>query len=132
MLAAWGLDTLAPIGALPSSGWLGAVVGLAAILLFAAALRHMRRHRTDVRPDKPTTALVTQGPFGWTRNPIYLGFGLVVLGAAIAWGSLWAWLALPLTLVLLDRLVIAREEPYLARLFGPAFATYRSGVRRWV
>ena len=85
----------------------------------------------DPRPDKPDTALVEAGPFRFSRNPVYLGFILGMLGIALRWGDLWGWLALLATHGVLDALVVRREEAYLAARFGPAYDAYRARVRRW-
>jgi protein-S-isoprenylcysteine O-methyltransferase Ste14 len=81
---------------------------------------------------KPDAALVTAGPFRFSRNPIYLGFLVVVLGFALRWGDLWGWLALMVCHLALDRLVVTKEEAYLSTRFGAAYEAYRTRVRRWV
>jgi len=86
----------------------------------------------DPRPDRPDAAMVTTGPFRFSRNPIYLGFLVVVLGFALRWGDLWGWLALIICHFALDRLVVAKEEAYLTTRFGAAYEGYRKQVRRWV
>ncbi|MDQ5827213.1 MAG: isoprenylcysteine carboxylmethyltransferase family protein, partial [Chloroflexota bacterium] len=73
----------------------------------------MRRARTSVRPDVPTTTLVTTGPFRYTRNPIYLSFVLLYTGIALLADALWPLLLLPLVQAVMNRGVIAREEAYL-------------------
>ncbi len=78
------------------------------------------------------SAMVEAGPFRFSRNPIYLGFLVAMLGFALRWGDLWGWVALPLGHLLLDRLVVAKEEAYLATRFGAAYDAYRSRVRRWL
>jgi protein-S-isoprenylcysteine O-methyltransferase Ste14 len=87
---------------------------------------------TNIPPNLPTTALVVDGIYARTRNPLYLGTTLVYLGLSIAAGSLWAiLLALPLLWVIYVG-VIAREERYLERKFGDSYRTYKQRVRRWV
>ncbi|WP_232468490.1 methyltransferase family protein [Croceicoccus marinus] len=86
----------------------------------------------DPEPWKPDAALVAQGIYRFTRNPMYLGMALAHLGLALALDSLGALLAWPVAIVLIDRLVIAREERHLAARFGPAFEEYRTRVRRWI
>jgi protein-S-isoprenylcysteine O-methyltransferase Ste14 len=104
----------------------------AALSLIGWAVLVMVRAGVDPRPDKPDAAMVEAGPFRVSRNPIYLGFLLAVAGFALRWGDLWGWLALAAAHLVLDRLVVAKEEAYLATRFGPAYAAYRSRVRRWV
>lgn len=129
---AWLLGRLAPLPPMPRLPLAGDLLALAALGLFVWSLLALRRHRTDVRPDRPTTALVTEGPYALTRNPIYVAMSALAAGLALVWGNPWAWLAAAAVPVLLDRLVIAREEPYLARRFGPAYDAYRARVRRWL
>jgi protein-S-isoprenylcysteine O-methyltransferase Ste14 len=91
-----------------------------------------RRRATAVQPWKPSTALVGGGPYGFTRNPIYVGFALVYVGVAVLSRS-WTMLALLAPcLILTDRGVIAREERYLSAKFGADYDAYRARVRRWL
>ncbi len=121
---------LAPLQApLRLPGVIALVIGLA---LVAWTIRTMRAHRTQVNPFLPTSELVTDGPFRWSRNPIYLGFCLAYLGAGFALRAGWVVLFFPLVAAVLDVGVIRREERYLRRLFGPAYEAYRAKVRRWV
>ena len=93
--------------------------------LFAAA-------GTNVPPTLPTTALVVDGIYGRTRNPLYLGLTLVYLGLSVAAGSLWAiGLVVPLLWVI-NVGVVKREERYLERKFGDAYRDYKARVRRWI
>jgi len=101
-------------------------------LIAVQAMLAFRRAGTSPRPWKPTTALVTGGPYKISRNPMYLGFTLIYLGVAIWVNSLWPLLALPVILIVMDRGQIAREEAYLERLFGDEFRRYKSRVRRWI
>ncbi len=101
------------------------LIGFAAIVAF-------RRAGTSPNPWRPTTAMVTGGPYRFTRNPMYLGFTLLYLGTACWVNSLWPLLALPVILILMQRLVILREERYLESRFGEEYRTYRNRVRRWI
>lgn len=130
----FGLEALVPSAGLPDAlRWpLGAVlvlVGLGLGLSFGAAFR---RADTAVDPRRPTTAIVTTGPYRLTRNPAYLGMALTYSGIAILAGALWPFASLVPTLILVDRAVIAREERYLERKFGAEYARYKTEVRRWV
>ena len=87
---------------------------------------------TNIPPNLPTTALVVDGIYGWTRNPLYLGATLVYLGLSVAAGSLWAIVLLAPLLWVINVGVIAREERYLERKFGDAYRAYKGRVRRWI
>lgn len=109
-----------------------AVVGVAGMALVVWSLVLFRAAGTHIEPTKPTTALVSSGPFRLTRNPVYLGFALLYLAAAAWFGASGALLMLPLVIAVVDRTVIAREERYLERVFGDAYRRYRRSVRRWL
>jgi protein-S-isoprenylcysteine O-methyltransferase Ste14 len=110
-------------------GWLLLVAGLA---LDAWAMVTMTRHRANILPHRPATALVTTGPFAWSRNPIYLGNTLVMCGAGLAFANPWFILAALATAAAVHRLAILREEAHLAARFGASWESYRCRAPRWV
>jgi len=128
----WLLDRVWTIQIGPPLVGLGGAVIFLAIALIGWALLVMVRAGNDPRPDKPDAALVEAGPFRWSRNPIYLGFLLASAGLALIWGTLWGWVGVAVLHGLLDRLVIAKEEAYLAARFGAAYEGYKARVRRWM
>lgn len=91
-----------------------------------------RRAGTPMDPRETPTALVTGGPYRLSRNPAYLGMGLLYAGIAILAGTLWAFLTLIPTLVVMSRGVIAREERYLERKFGAEYLAFKARTRRWL
>jgi protein-S-isoprenylcysteine O-methyltransferase Ste14 len=110
----------------------GAVIGVALWLaLDGAAMLFFRRAGTSMIPFNPTTALVTTGPYRFTRNPMYLGMAFLYVGLALALGVIWALLTLPVVIAAVDQLVIALEEGYLVRKFGDPYCDYMRRVRRW-
>src|SRR4051794_16775201 len=100
--------------------------------LMASFVRAFGRAKTAVRPDRPTTAIVTTGPYRLTRNPGYLGMTLVGCGIAVTSGALWVLAGVAAAAIVVDRGVIVREERYLEGRFGDAYRAYRSRVRRWL
>ena len=132
LAAAWVLQKVVPVPLGPPLPSIGALVIFGAIALIGWAVLVLVRAGNDPRPDKPDAAMVEGGPFRFGRNPIYLGFILVMLGFALRWGDLWGWVAVAASHLLLDRLVVAKEEAYLATRFGAAYAAYSARVRRWV
>ena len=86
---------------------------------------------TNVRPDQPTLAIVTDGPFRFTRNPLYLATTGLYVAIALVVYSLALVLLAPM-LVVLDWGVIRREERYLEAKFGEPYRVYRARVRRWL
>lgn len=110
-------------------GWLAIVAGFGLMLW---ALSIFWRVRTGVIPHRPATQLVLEGPFRFTRNPMYVGMTLGYVGIALLTDRLWPLVLLPLVLVALYRLVVRREERYLGHAFGDEYAAYRARVRRWL
>jgi protein-S-isoprenylcysteine O-methyltransferase Ste14 len=100
--------------------------------LFTSARAAFRRHKTALMPWTPSTALVQDGPYHFSRNPVYLAFAAVYLGAALVLDSLYILTTLVIVVILFDRLQIPREERYLQAKFGDEFAGYKVKVRRWI
>ena len=99
-----------------------------------AVLSFQRFHGagTNVQTWKLSTALVTEGPFRFSRNPIYLAFTLIYCGISMAADSGWVLGLVVPVLAVMRYGVIAAEEPYLEAKFGEAFRHYKGHVRRWL
>jgi protein-S-isoprenylcysteine O-methyltransferase Ste14 len=89
------------------------------------------RNKTPFDPSKPTLKIVCQGPFRFSRNPMYLALVLLMAGAAVFTGSLWMCLAVPVLWIALDIVAVRPEEDYLERSFGVRYLEYKAKVRRW-
>ena len=87
---------------------------------------------TPVPARKPTTVIVSTGPYRFTRNPIYLAFSLLQLGIAIWVNSLWLLATLVGAVAVIHYVVIPKEEEYLERRFGAQYLDYKRSVRRWL
>ena len=96
------------------------------------AIRTMLQAGTPLEPSRPTTAIVSSGPYRLTRNPIYAGMAFLYTGLALVAGRLWALALLPGVLAVVQRGVIEREERYLEARFGDEYRAYRARVRRWL
>ena len=118
-----------PRGVSRALGWPSVVAGLAIGLL---GFRQMKRAQTNVDPRKPTTAIVSEGPYRYTRNPLYVGMTLIYGGFTARANALPAALLLPVVLTVMRRGVIEREERYLERKFGDEYLQYKRQVRRWI
>jgi protein-S-isoprenylcysteine O-methyltransferase Ste14 len=116
----------------PLAHGIGVVCVFVSLPLAITTLRVLSRAHTPVDPLKPTTALVTEGPFRYSRNPLYVALTLLYLGVAFLVNVLWILLLVVPALVVLRYGVIAREEAYLARKFGTAYHYYTTQVRRWL
>lgn len=103
-----------------------------AVALLLGALRRFRAARTPPEPWKPTKAIVADGVYRVTRNPMYLGMLLTYLALAVALDSGLALLLAPALVALVGAGVIAREERYLEARFGDEYRAYRARVRRWL
>jgi len=134
LLAAFLADKFAPTGFIygPLRWIVGSLLVLAGLALSIVGFVTQRRAGTDPIPFHPTTRIVSHGLYRFSRNPMYLGFGLWTLGIAFLLNSVWMLLAVPIGLLLTDRFVIVKEEKYLERKFGDEYLSYKSRVRRWI
>lgn len=113
-------------------------LSLAAIAMIGAgwfstsAFRTMKRAETAIDPTKPTTAIVSDGVFRFSRNPLYLSLTLLYIGISLLSNAVWALLLLLPLLVVVQIGVIQREEVYLERKFGDEYLRYKAQVRRWI
>jgi protein-S-isoprenylcysteine O-methyltransferase Ste14 len=112
--------------------WLG--LGLAALgfILGVLALIEFRRARTTSDPKKPAQTIVTTGIYRYTRNPIYLGFVLMLIGLPLNMGIYWGFLLVLPLITFMNNMVIKHEEAYLEKKFKAQYAEYASHVRRWL
>ena len=128
------LNVVFPIGLLPRLVVL--FLGVAAIICAGAiaisALRAMNRVHTAVNPSQPTTAIVSDGVFSLSRNPIYVSLTLLYIGIALLNSAIWALLLLLPLLVVVQTGIIQREESYLERKFGDEYLRYKARARRWI
>jgi protein-S-isoprenylcysteine O-methyltransferase Ste14 len=135
VLAGLALNWLMLLPFVPAAvpaGWLGAMVFVLALALFAWAIVTITRAGSNVPTNRPTTTIVESGPYRFTRNPIYLGMFLGLIGLAIAFDNLWLLMMLVPFALVIRYSVVAREEVYLERKFGDVYRGYRSRVRRWL
>lgn len=113
-----------------------ALTGVAVMVAGAAvaiwAVHTFRRARTTILPFRPASAMVRDGPYRFTRNPMYVGMILSYLGLSLAFNTAWPMLLLPLVLVAIVKAVITKEEEYLEAVFGDEYRAYKGDVRRWV
>jgi protein-S-isoprenylcysteine O-methyltransferase Ste14 len=127
--AAPGFDFMFPASSMSSVSLalIGALTCLAGVVSF-------RRAKTTVNPMKPdsTSSLVVSGVYRYTRNPMYLGFLLILLGWAAFLSNLLALVVLPAFVLYMNRFQIFPEERALASLFADDYAEYRARVRRWL
>jgi protein-S-isoprenylcysteine O-methyltransferase Ste14 len=133
LLVGFALHFALPVRFLPDgSRPLGWTMMTLAVFLVMWAFRTMRRAGTNVDVHKPTTALVMEGPYRFTRNPMYVSLTLFYSGIGVAANALWVLALLPVVLLIMRNGVILREERYLERKFGETYLQYKANVRRWI
>ena len=114
---------------LAAIGLCSVCTGIALEVVTALAFR---RHKTTILPHRGATALITDGPFAKSRNPIYLGNTLLMLGAGLLFGIAWFLLAGLSAAYLVQKLAIEPEERHLAAKFGAAWRDYTARTPRWL
>ena len=134
--AMWALDRYCPIVTLVAAPWnrLGWLLIALAPLAPATAMIQFRRAHTTINPLDPAkvSALVTAGIYRWTRNPMYLGLSVLLLGWAVHLGTLSPFVLPPLFVLLMTRVQIVPEEYALRERFGEDFERYCRDVSRWL
>jgi protein-S-isoprenylcysteine O-methyltransferase Ste14 len=131
----WALCRWLPMGHWIGRPWnLGALPAVIGLAIVGAAIRQFRQARTTVNPMDPSkaTQLVTDGVFRISRNPMYLGFVLLLVGWAIWLHGASPWVIPPLFILAITRLQIIPEEGAFERLFGGQYIAYRRSVARWI
>jgi protein-S-isoprenylcysteine O-methyltransferase Ste14 len=125
-----------PVGdvQLPASNLLAITFAAAGVVTSGLGVMAFRRARTTVNPTTPgaTSSLVRTGIYSLTRNPMYLGFLLILGGWTILLGNAFVFLFPPLFILYMNRFQIQPEERALAESFGPIFTGYAARVRRWI
>lgn len=105
------------------------VTGVAIVL--SARTLFVRTHQHPA-PWKPSPELILQGPYKFTRNPMYLGLTCVQIGLGVALGNAWIALLAPLALLIVHVIAVLPEEQYLAEKFGASYRQYCATVRRYL
>lgn len=111
---------------------IGVVLTAAGIWLAISATRLFAREGTNVIPTQPAIKIVTSGPYRFTRNPMYLGMVLALLGVSLIFALEWGVILTPVLWILLDRLIVVREEAYLRGKFGATYEALLTRTRRWL
>ena len=112
--------------------WLGVVIIALSIPIVISAFKALARARTAFDARKPTTTIVSDGAFQYSRNPTYLALTLLYVGFALVLGSPWVLLMVVPAVALTQWGVVLREERYLEAKFGEAYRRYKTNVRRWL
>lgn len=134
LLAGVGLQRIIPLGFLPPPadslvGWVAVGLGLA---LLAWSELQFARYKTSHDHRAIASALITTGPFQFSRNPVYIGLFILLVGFAMTLNTLWILFFAPLALLVMQFHVVPREEACLKQIFPDAYLSYRQSVRRWL
>ena len=132
IVTAWVMRGFGPQLVGPLWDWVGAGLIGVALALMLWAVWTMRAARTTVIPHMDPSALVTTGPFAFSRNPIYLGDLIALTGAVLWLGPIIALTFVPILMAILQARFILPEEARLRAAFGPAFDAWAQQTRRWV
>jgi protein-S-isoprenylcysteine O-methyltransferase Ste14 len=134
VLAAFLLNWLLPLsfGFQKSFEWAGYLLVLTGMGLAVSAVNRFGKARTTVDPHGSVSAIVTSGPYHFSRNPIYLGFVCTLIGLPLALRNYWGAVLSPVFMMSLFQWVIKHEEAYLEKKFGNVYTSYKSRVRRWL
>jgi protein-S-isoprenylcysteine O-methyltransferase Ste14 len=129
-----GLHALRPLPFVPRAAghWVGGCLVATALALGVWAVLTFRRAGTTPHPHADVTAFVITGPFAFSRNPMYVTNVVFQIGVAFVLDNAWILMLAPVTWLLLDRIIIAGEERYLANRYGATYDAYRQRVRRWL
>ena len=134
LLMGYGIDRAIhfPAVQFPGSVWLTSLLAVSGLLLVALAALQLRRARTTLMPHRAASTLLTTGVFAMSRNPIYLGFSLLAIAAALSQQSAGMLLMQLPVLWVIHSHVIAAEEAFHEQQFGEAWQQYRKRTRRWL
>lgn len=133
LLVSWLMDRWEPIPipSWPALGYAGIALLCVGVALDLAAMFSMRRQNANILPHRPATALVTCWPFSISRNPIYLGNTIALIGIALVIDNPWLGIGAVAAALAVTRLAIYREEAHLSAAFGSDYEEYADRVPRW-
>jgi protein-S-isoprenylcysteine O-methyltransferase Ste14 len=121
-----------PIPAHPLTTFAGVLFLAGWMALTLESVGRFRRSKTSIVPIRPAEALVSTGPYRYTRNPMYVSLALLTIGCGLLLATWWPIILVVPTLAIVQQVVIAREERYLRRRFGADYDAYARRVRRWL
>jgi protein-S-isoprenylcysteine O-methyltransferase Ste14 len=132
--AAYALHRFAPVARVVPEpfNWAGFVLVVGGLALGGSAARLFVRKKTGLKPFSPSTAFVVEGPYHFTRNPMYLGMTVMLLGVAIVLGTLTPLVAPIAFVAIITWRFIIPEEAHMERTFGASYVEFKGRVRRWL
>ena len=110
-------------------GWILIIVG-SAIDIWTDQI--FKKYKTTVKPDQKPTKFIVHGPFGFSRNPMYLGMAAFLFGTGIFLGSISSFIGTILFIIAMELVFIPYEEKFMMETFGEEYKSYKAKVRRWI
>lgn len=134
LLLDWALPLrfLPPLFSLDWQIFLGFAIFVAGLWLALSAVWLFRKAQTNVLPTRPSNTIVVEGPYRFTRNPMYLAFLFDVTSLSLIFSLEWGLILVPVVWFIIDRFIIPREEAYLRKKFGPDYEALLQSTRRWI
>ena len=134
LIGQWAAHALLPVAVVVPASWdlLGIVPIVLGVVVMVLADLRFKSVSTPISPFATPSSIVMSGPFRFSRNPIYLAMLLILLGGAVAWGTLTPFLVPPLLGWLLTARFVRVEEASMLAAFGSEYEDYKSRVRRWL
>jgi len=128
------LDRYLPVQKIITSpfNYSGIFVGFCGLALAASGVISFKKAGTAIRPFESSTALVKDGLYRYTRNPMYLGMVILLIGVASYLGSLTPYVLIPVFFFIIQQCFIKHEELFLENIFGQEYLDYKTKVRRWL
>ncbi len=134
LIAIWALQKYLPIASY-DAGWLRSAGGLFMVLgasLDVWSMGLFTRAKTPMIPFTQSSAVVSSGPYRFTRNPMYLGMALILLGTVFIYGAISGLVVVPLFMLVIQKRFIEGEESHMEELLGEQYLAYKQSVRRWL
>jgi len=134
LLLMWFMDYFVPVYdyVSPPIAYAGIIAVLGGIAMATIAARMFKEVDTGIKPFDEATALVTGGFYRFTRNPMYMGMFLLLLGVAFLLGSAGALLPIPVFVLIIRNNFVLGEERFMEAAFGQQYREYKTRVRRWL
>ena len=128
------LDNLMPMFVVPREqrGWWGVLFFVPGAFIIIWCVKKFKRAGTNIEPWKRATHLIMDGLYRYSRNPIYGGGILLLLGIGLGLNNLWICLTVVPFFMFLNGMIIPKEEKYLESKFRESYISYKRRVRRWI
>ncbi len=116
----------------PPFNYVGVVIIFSGLALILWHADYFKRYETPIKPFEHSTHLIKEGMYKYSRNPIYLGMGVILFGGAMVLGSISPFVVVPVFIIIIEKAFIVKEEKFLENIFGNEYLDYKKSVRRWV